>query len=115
MSESCQRRPGLARTQQCEACPWKLSAVPSRDIPGGYAKVLHEKLLKCDGDFGSNLMACHESPLGAVGPGNSIPLRLAAMSGQFNPTKLVLEGEQHDSLQAMVLSANKKAPRRGAK
>ena len=115
--------PRFARTRQCKACPWRKSTAPAVDIPGGYNKRRHTNLARCDGSAGSAAMACHESPVGseqacvgwlawAVGPGNSIPLRLAAMRGDWNPNALVLDGDQHESLDAMCRTAGR---RKGAR
>lgn len=112
----------MTRRNQCKACPWKLSTVPSRDIPGGYKAELHAKLIACRPEglgIGQPIraMACHESTRGAeqmcvgwvvhqLGPGNNIPLRLRASSGEFRDLRT--EGEQHETLEAMVASRRKR-------
>lgn len=107
------------RNKQCSACPWKKDTVPAADIPGDYCETKHANLARCDGEFGSPIMACHESKPGteftcvgwlawAVNDGNSIPMRLAAAKGKFDPRKLKLVGEQHETLQAMLDSRNKR-------
>lgn len=113
----------MAKTRkvQCTACPWKKSTNPHTDIPGGYDPVKHAELIGCQSTgFGSTIraMACHESRVGAeypcvgwvinqLGPGNNIPLRVLALSGEFEGMRAV--GPQHESLEAMVATA------RGAK
>lgn len=98
------------RNKQCKACPWKVSTVPDRDIPGGYSEDLHRKLadtIAAPGSFrgSGKMMACHEHPPGAevpcvgwvahqLGPGNNIGLRLMALDGRFN--NLELDGPQHE-------------------
>ena len=97
---------------QCKACPWKVSTVPERDIPGGYSEEKH-RALACtirDGLYGGpiQMMACHESKKGAekecvgwvlnqLGPGNNLRLRLRALDGRYNGFRTV--GPQHERLE----------------
>lgn len=112
----------FGRTNQCKACPWKVSTNPHTDIPGGYSPELHARLEVCTGEPGASLMGCHESLPGkeqacvgwlvwAIGPGNSIPLRLAASRGDIPMHRLKLDGEQHPSLVAM-LATGERPPRK---
>lgn len=66
--------------------------------------------------MGNPLMACHESVPGReyacvgwlmnqFGPGNNLAVRMAAIQGSFDPSALVLDGEQHESIDAMCDSA----------
>jgi len=98
--------------KQCKACPWKVSTVPDKDIPGGYSCDLHVNLENTIAEPGSikmkselRMMACHESTRGddrvcvgwldnQLGPGNNIPLRIAAMKGKFG--RYQLDGPQHE-------------------
>ncbi len=106
--------PAFRRTVQCRACPWKVSVVPSRDIPGGYTPALHAQLLGCQ-DRGTT-MACHESPVDdpyacvgwlvhQIGPGNNLRLRIAAIEGRLDASELRTFGPQHPSVRAMCASA----------
>jgi hypothetical protein len=108
-------RASFGRTKQCAACPWKKSTNPAEDIPGGYSAEKHRKLASCGTDR-DRAMACHESPRGeeqacvgwllwAIGPGNRIDMRLAAINGIFDPSKLAVEGEQYDTIQEMLETA----------
>lgn len=100
---------GFERTKQCAACPWRKDCDPDRDIPGGYSRDKHVALrrtLEPDGP----LMACHETPVGrdqaCVGwikfqleQGHNLKPRLAVVSGLFDPRKLEVFGEQHQSFE----------------
>lgn len=107
------KRPAQSvRKKQCKACPWKVSTVPERDIPGGYCDAKHRALhttIASPGAFNAGpslaAMACHESPVGReqmctgwvshqLGPGNNIALRMLAMDGRF--ADLELDGPQHE-------------------
>lgn len=103
--------------KQCKKCPWRKDVDP-RDIPNGYCEVKHANLrntIAKPGDIrgiGSDLrmMACHESNsrggeipcvgwlANQLGPGNNIPLRIAAMHGRVN-AKFELVGEQHETFE----------------
>jgi Family of unknown function (DUF6283) len=118
VADSCVKT-GFARIKQCAACPWKKSTVPARDIPGGYNAEKHKRLAICDGQS-AHIMACHETTGGreqacvgwlewAIGVGNSIRMRLYAMQGAFNPNKFELDGEQYETLEEMLATAE---PRR---
>lgn len=99
------------RNNQCKACPWKVSTVPDRDIPGGYDTLKHCKLkstIAKEGVFDTGpilrIMACHESSPGAeqpcvgwlihqLGPGNNIALRIQARDSRYD--NLHTDGPQH--------------------
>lgn len=98
--------------KQCKACPWKVSTVPERDIPGGYCAKKHRSLKStiAEGYDGMPLvqMACHEFPIGKeqvcvgwlanqLGPGNNIGLRLRAAHGLIPP--FLLDGAQHETFE----------------
>jgi hypothetical protein len=98
----------LARTKQCDKCPWKVSTDPY-DIPHGYSREKHATLrstIARPGTFGSNhVMSCHEHPPGKevyclgwlvhqLGPGNNIGLRLRMFYCE-NAKDIQLDGEQH--------------------
>lgn len=113
----------FARTKQCAACPWKKSTDPHKDIPGGYDQKRHERLAGCS-PYSGRIMACHESIPGAeyacvgwlvnaLGQGSHIGMRVAALARRFDPRALVLEGEQHPTLEAMVASGRR--PSKGKK
>ena len=106
--------PAGPRTRQCKACPWKVSTVPERDIPGGYSAARHHALAGTIAEPGAlraarglRVMACHESPPGReqtcvgwlanqLGPGNNLAVRMAAMRGEFGAAdELELDGPQH--------------------
>ncbi len=112
---------------QCKACPWKVSTVAARDIPG-YNPRMHEGLSACttdriDGPLRS--MACHETKPGRerpcvgwvanqLGPGNNIALRMRAITtGEFADIRLV--GEQHESIGAMIAAGVASAKKRRAR
>lgn len=94
---------------QCSKCPWKVSTNP-HEIPRGYSVAKHRALSGTIAEPGSitalggplRIMACHETHelpcvgwlAHQLGPGNNIPLRLAAMDGRFGEFELV--GEQHE-------------------
>lgn len=100
--------------KQCKACPWKVSTVPERDIPGGYCADKHHNLQGTIAEPGSieglnksvqRVMACHESstddPRHCVGwlyqqltVGNNIALRMQARDGRYDNLEVV--GEQHE-------------------
>lgn len=102
----------MAKRVQCKACPWKVSTVPDRDIPGGYCETRHKALKGTIADPGEirfahaiRVMACHESPVGKeiecvgwlanqLGPGNNIALRMQLIMGALPEFELV--GEQHE-------------------
>lgn len=107
----------MRRRKQCDACPWKVSTVPDRDIPGGYSRELHEGLRCTVADpsivrlDSIRMMACHEFPVGheqpcvgwvmnQLGPGNNLSLRLLAMDGRFD--RYELDGEQHETFEATL-------------
>ena len=112
--------PSFRREKQCAKCPWKVSTDPST-IPDGYTPEKHAKLTSCSGEGLSTIqrmhvMACHESKQGdqyacvgwivnQLGPGNNIGLRLAVIRGRLDPSKLVLDGEQHETIYEMVATA----------
>jgi len=96
--------------KQCTKCPWKVSTDP-RDIPGGYCVEKHANLARTIATPGEvmlggvlRIMACHETTGGRelpcvgwlvhqLGPGNNIPLRLAARDGRYGDVRTV--GPQH--------------------
>lgn len=98
--------------KQCQKCPWRVDVDPY-DIPDGYCEAKHAGLCSTIAkpgalDLGGALrvMACHESKPGKeiacvgwlanqLGPGNNIPLRLAAMHDR-KLTDFDLVGEQHE-------------------
>lgn len=102
------------RLNQCAACPWKVSTVPGRDIPGGYCPAKHAGLRGTIAAPGAasllrggplRAMACHESPPGReqacvgwlahqLGPGNNLGLRMLARDGRYR--HIVLDGPQHE-------------------
>lgn len=105
--------------KQCKACPWKVSVVPGRDIPNGYCAVRHANLKSTIANPGDlrglggplHVMACHETPTGAeqfcvgwlahqLGPGNNIPLRMAARDGRFGSWTTI--GDQHETFEATL-------------
>lgn len=106
---------------QCKACPWKKSTVPTRDIPGGYSADKHRGLactIAEPGDFrgSGSMMACHEFPPGKeqpcvgwvinqLGVGNNIGLRLRAMDGRFENFRV--EGPQHERFEDTLPSAKR--------
>jgi hypothetical protein len=101
-------RPGFRSTRQCKKCPWKKAVNPA-EIPGQYDAAKHAHLETCNAETGK-LMACHESPIGAeyacVGwLVNQLPtngqLQTRARLGHFDPSRLKIEGEQHETLAAM--------------
>ena len=62
------------------------------------------------------IMACHESKAGSeyacvgwldnqLGPGNNLALRMRAIAREFDPRKLVVEGDQYDSIEEMCDAA----------
>jgi hypothetical protein len=95
--------------KQCRLCPWKVSTDPTQ-IPNGYSETAHRALRSTIASQGTSfpplrMMACHETPVGAeracagwvnnqLGPGNNIPLRLAALRGLIEPFEV--EGPQHE-------------------
>lgn len=101
------------RIQQCALCPWKKS-VSILEIPNGPDRESVRRILMdrpCGMDPGF-MMACHDSPIGEeqacvgwlvheLGPGNNIPIRIAASRGRFDPSALVLDGPQHESVESM--------------
>ena len=116
------------RTKQCDACPWRVDVVASRDIPGGYCEQKHAALRNTiaqeDGDLGVlfglsaplRVMACHETPEGKelacagwlahqLGPGNNIALRLRVRTDpelREAVSKLELVGEQHERFEDTI-------------
>lgn len=92
--------------------------MPGRDIPGQYSAEKHARLIQCQSGGVEGLrdpiraMACHESSPGReypcvgwlvnqLGPGNNLALRLRAITtGEYRD--LQVEGDQHESLAAMV-------------
>lgn len=104
----------LARTKQCDKCPWKIATDPY-DIPNGYSEEQHRALETTIAQpgmmsFGSMpMMSCHEHPPGKevpclgwlfnqIGPGNNVGLRLWAMRCE-NLGEAVLDGEQHETFE----------------
>ena len=103
----------LKRLRQCDKCPWKVSTDP-HDIPYGYSEAQHRALTSTIAAPGAifdnaNAMACHEHNPGEeahcvgwlmnqLGPGNNIPLRLAAMDCE-NISHVQLDGPQHETLE----------------
>jgi hypothetical protein len=98
------------RTQQCKACPWRVSTKPALDIPGGYSEARHRALARTIATPGVLhagpviAMACHESPVGAeqacvgwlahqLGPGHNLALRMLACDGRFGDVRT--DGPQH--------------------
>jgi hypothetical protein len=112
------------RRNQCEACPWKRSTVPDRDIPNGYSRARHRRLLSTVATPGAlprdgvlRVMACHESPVGQeqpcvgwvlhqLGDGNNIGLRLLARDGRF--AGLRVDGPQHACLEDTLPKARRR-------
>lgn len=100
--------------KQCKACPWKVSTVPSRDIPNGYCAAKHATLRRTiaeDPLYAGTTMACHETPAGRErpcvgwvehqrGPGNNMKLRFQARDGRFADYRT--EGEQHQTFEATL-------------
>lgn len=107
------------RLRQCKACPWKVSTVPDRDIPGGYCSTKHAGLRRTIAELNDvddpgvlRVMACHETSEGRdlactgwiaheLGPGNNIALRWR-VRGQKG-LGLVLDGEQHKTFEDTLL------------
>ena len=106
--------------KQCKACPWKVSTVPDRDIPNGYACDKHANLkstIARPGDLRGigrslHVMACHESPVGdeqpcvgwlanQLGPGNNMALRMRARHDK-RLSQFELDGEQHKTFGATL-------------
>lgn len=106
------------RKTQCKACPWKVSTVPTADIPGGYCETKHAALdrtiagkLPVEQQLVADtlrIMACHESTnqgeypcvgwlVNQLGPGNNILLRLSARDGRFSDLRTV--GPQHPTFE----------------
>lgn len=87
--------------KQCEKCPWRTDVDPN-EIPNGYSRDLHCGLANTIAEPGDlrpvatvKIMACHESKVGheipcvgwlanQLGPGNNIPLRIAAIMGAID-------------------------------
>ena len=100
----------LKRTKQCQHCPWRRDS-SIEDIPN-YVEDMHQDLEDTIANreeiFGKlRIMACHESREGdetpcigwlanQLGPGNNIPLRMAARSCN-NIGEVETIGEQHKS------------------
>ena len=97
--------------KQCKKCPWRKGVDP-REIPDGYCERQHRALAATIARPGVlsplRMMACHETPIGKenpcigwlanqLGPGNNIPLRLAAHNGLIEEFRTV--GEQHLSFE----------------
>lgn len=111
------------RQHQCEACPWKKSTIPERDIPNNYCAAKHENLKRTIAEKGAiriggtlRLMACHETADGReqactgwvahqLGRGNNIALRFALLGQQLD---LKLEGPQHTSFEATLPKKHRK-------
>lgn len=103
----------LRRTKQCQHCPWRKDTCP-HEIPNGYSRDLHlalQSTIANSGEISNTLkiMACHESMIGdetpcigwlfnQLGPGNNIPLRLAARNCD-RLMDIELVGEQHEIFQ----------------
>ena len=104
--------------KQCTKCPWKVSTDP-RDIPGGYCVEKHANLARTIATPGEvmlggvlRIMACHETTGGRelpcvgwlvhqLGPGNNIPLRLAARDARRRARRrTVAAGTMRKFLQA---------------
>ncbi len=102
-----------APRRQCAKCPWKVSTDPHQ-IPDGYTEDAHRALKDTIAEPASlrglggplRLMACHESDPGAevacvgwlvhqLGPGNDLPLRLAASLGRVD-CNVETVGPQHE-------------------
>jgi hypothetical protein len=101
----------LARTKQCDKCPWKKSTDPYL-IPDGYSVDAHKKLKRTIAEPGaltfgqtSVAMACHESHPSEemfcigwlahqLGLGNNIGLRISMLNYDFSDIEL--DGDQHD-------------------
>ncbi len=113
MSE--QLAPEIVR--QCATCPWKITAVPDRDIPHGYRVDLHASLRRTIQSGLDSLrscgtsMACHYSKLGEefacagwlynqLGVGNNIRVRLAVATGRMPVPEV--NGDQHESFAATL-------------
>ncbi len=116
------------RNNQCKACPWKVSTVPERDIPGGYSCDLHEGLSDTIAEPGSlraaRIMACHEHLPGAevpcvgwvvnqLGVGNNIRLRMMALDGRFRGLRT--DGPQHQSFEDTLPRRRRSAARAGSR
>ena len=104
--------------RQCKACPWKVSTVPERDIPGGYCVEKHKGLAATVADPANpkqllsrkiKVMACHESdperPFACVGwlanqlgRGNNLALRLMVLSDP-SMADFELDGPQHETIE----------------
>ena len=104
-----------APRKQCGKCPWKVSVDP-RNIPNGYCERKHRNLRSTIAEPGAlggvntlHIMACHETHdtpcVGwlshQLGPGNNIPLRLAAVRGSID-ANIETDGEQHQTFQATL-------------
>lgn len=117
----------MKRRIQCKTCPWRKDVVPDRDIPNGYDVEKHCNLKSTIAEPGLagflelrgplRMMACHESKVGKeivcvgwldqqLGPGNNIPLRLAAIEGRLPKYELI--GEQHDRFEDTLPKGRKK-------
>jgi len=115
---------------QCKACPWKTSTRPAEDIPGGYTDARHRALactIATPGEYAPSanlrMMACHESSPGTekpcvgwlvnqLGPGNNIPLRIQAMSGEFGSFRT--DGPQHATFEDTLPRSTYRKRRRHA-
>lgn len=96
------------RRRPCKACPWRVSAKPE-DIPT-YDPARAANLAVTCRDDGLNVMACHESRVGAefvcagfvlsVGP-KSIGARLLASRGLLNPDDFYTDEPLHPDFEAM--------------
>lgn len=116
----------LARTKQCDKCPWRVDVNPY-DIPNGYTRDRHCDLAETIAKIARTneeiveaisshrplkMMACHESPIGRddpclgwlnnqLGVGNNLKLRLHMLNCS-NLRDLVLVGEQHPSFEDTI-------------
>lgn len=101
-------------TKQCPACPWKVATDPECDIPG-YDVRKHLALARTcppEGVIADRVFSCHETREGdeaaCVGwlahgmEHSNLAVRLAAARGDFDPQRLVLDGEQHASFEATL-------------
>ena len=125
LKQSVEERWDVSATRkQCEKCPWRVDVDPN-EIPNGYCSTKHEALLSAIAEPGSladvrglRVMACHETPVGGelacvgwlvhqLGVGNSLGLRLAAISGWLD-ANVETVGEQHPNLGATLPASRKR-------
>ena len=118
-SEAAEKTMNILK-RQCAACPWKITTVPERDIPGGYCPTKHQNIKNTVAEPGRfhntgtfSTMACHETSVGReqactgwvnhqLGSGNNIALRLYAFGNPEAFAGLELDVEQHETFEATL-------------